>query len=115
MTVPAWIYLLAAAGAFLTVVGSMPFWKKWCARAGLVDDPGHRKLHEGTVPLAGGLAVMTGLMVPTAIAALLLWWQTSAQPPAAPPPQPHPDAAQVSPLNATTAALLEHGFHKRYV
>jgi UDP-GlcNAc:undecaprenyl-phosphate GlcNAc-1-phosphate transferase len=114
MTVPAWIYLLAAAGAFLTVVGSMPLWKKWCVRAGLVDDPGHRKLHEGTVPLAGGLAVMTGLMVPTAIAALLLWWQTSAQP-AAPPPQPHPDTALASPLNANTAALLEHGFQKRYV
>ena len=115
MTMPASIYLLAAAGAFLTVVISMPFWKRWCVRSGLVDDPGHRKLHEGTVPLAGGLAVMTGLMVPTAIAALLLWWQTSHQPAAGATPQPNTNAALVSPLNANTASLLEYGLHKRSV
>jgi UDP-GlcNAc:undecaprenyl-phosphate GlcNAc-1-phosphate transferase len=112
---PVAIYFFSAVGAFLTVILSMPFWKRWCVRAGLVDDPGHRKLHEGTVPLAGGLAVMTGLMVPTAIAALLLWWQTSNHTAAVPPSQPHPDAALVSPLNPNNASLLEYGLHKRSV
>ena len=33
-------------------------------RAGLVDDPGHRKIHRESVPLAGGLTVMTALLAP---------------------------------------------------
>jgi UDP-GlcNAc:undecaprenyl-phosphate GlcNAc-1-phosphate transferase len=37
-----------------------------------VDDPGHRKIHERPIPLAGGLAVLTGLLVPLAGSAALL-------------------------------------------
>jgi len=29
-----------------------------------VDDPGHRKIHDAPTPLAGGLAVLTGLLLP---------------------------------------------------
>ena len=36
-----------------------------------MDDPGQRKLHAAPVPLAGGLAVMTGLLVPVLAGALL--------------------------------------------
>lgn len=39
-----------------------------------MDDPGHRKIHQQPIPLAGGLAVATGLVVPTVLASLLLWW-----------------------------------------
>jgi UDP-GlcNAc:undecaprenyl-phosphate GlcNAc-1-phosphate transferase len=42
-----------------------------------MDDPGQRKIHDQAVPLAGGLAVATGLVIPTALASLLLWWQGS--------------------------------------
>jgi UDP-GlcNAc:undecaprenyl-phosphate GlcNAc-1-phosphate transferase len=42
-------------------------------RGGLVDDPGHRKIHEQTVPLAGGWAIATGLMVPLVLAVLILF------------------------------------------
>ena len=28
-----------------------------------MDDPGHRKIHTSPIPLAGGMAVMTGLVV----------------------------------------------------
>jgi UDP-GlcNAc:undecaprenyl-phosphate GlcNAc-1-phosphate transferase len=37
-----------------------------------VDDPGHRKIHSTPVPLAGGFAVLTGLLLPLATGAILL-------------------------------------------
>lgn len=58
------LYLLAVFGAFVASLVSLPFWRWICVRVGLVDDPGHRKIHEKTIPLAGGLAVFTGLLVP---------------------------------------------------
>ena len=42
-----------------------------------MDDPGHRKIHEQAVPLAGGLAVATALVIPTVLAVLVLWWRGS--------------------------------------
>ena len=69
------VYLLAAVSACVTVLIALPLWRKWCLRTGLVDDPGHRKIHDQPIPLAGGLAVMTGLLVPTLLACLVLWWQ----------------------------------------
>ena len=64
-------YLLAAGGGFFTTAATLPLWRAWCRRTGLVDDPGHRKVHGEPIPLAGGLAVLTGLLVPL-VAALLL-------------------------------------------
>ncbi len=55
------IYLLAAAGAGLLTALSIPAWRAVCRRIGLIDDPGHRKIHATPVPLAGGFAVFTGL------------------------------------------------------
>ena len=69
------VYLLAVVSACVTVLAALPLWRKWCLRTGLVDDPGHRKIHDQPIPLAGGLAVMTGLLVPTLLACLVLWWQ----------------------------------------
>ena len=57
------------------MLATLPLWRKWCLRTGLVDDPGQRKIHDQPIPLAGGLAVMTGLLVPTLMACLVLWWQ----------------------------------------
>jgi UDP-GlcNAc:undecaprenyl-phosphate GlcNAc-1-phosphate transferase len=67
--------VLAFAGAFGTAFLAQPLWNRWCVRAGLMDDPGHRKIHQQPVPLAGGLAVMTALAVPLLPAVLLLWLQ----------------------------------------
>jgi UDP-GlcNAc:undecaprenyl-phosphate GlcNAc-1-phosphate transferase len=75
VTFPFNAYLLAIVSACVTVLASLPLWRKWCLRTGLVDDPGHRKIHDQPIPLAGGLAVMTGLLVPTLLACLVLWWQ----------------------------------------
>jgi UDP-GlcNAc:undecaprenyl-phosphate/decaprenyl-phosphate GlcNAc-1-phosphate transferase len=72
---PNTFYLLAFVGAFATALIALPLWRKWCLRSGLVDDPGHRKIHERPVPLAGGLAVMTALVLPILLGLLALWAQ----------------------------------------
>lgn len=63
MNFPANAYLLSFFGALLATAASLPLWRAWCERTGLVDDPGHRKIHSRPVPLAGGLAVFTGMAV----------------------------------------------------
>lgn len=72
MSFPFSVYGLALAGGFLTTAASLPLWRAWCHRTGLVDDPGHRKIHAEPIPLAGGLAVFTGMVVPLALGALAL-------------------------------------------
>jgi len=43
-------------------------------RWGLVDRPGHRKVHDAPVPTGGGLAIWLGIVVPLAAGQLALWW-----------------------------------------
>lgn len=66
------LYLLAFGAAALSTFLALPAWRAWCLRAGLVDDPGHRKIHSTPVPLAGGLAVLTGLLLPVLAAVVVL-------------------------------------------
>ncbi len=61
MAFPLNAYLLAFFGALVATAASLPLWRAWCERTGLVDDPGHRKIHHTPIPLAGGLAVFTGI------------------------------------------------------
>ncbi len=72
MTFPTSAYLLALLGGALATFGSLPLWRAWCVRSGLVDDPGHRKIHDIPIPLAGGFAVLTGLLAPLLLGALAL-------------------------------------------
>ena len=72
MTFPFNFFAAAFAGAFLTTLLGLPLWRKWCLRIKLVDDPGQRKIHDQPVALAGGLAVLTGILLPLAIGAILL-------------------------------------------
>jgi UDP-GlcNAc:undecaprenyl-phosphate GlcNAc-1-phosphate transferase len=65
-------FLAAFAGAFLTALLALPLWRKWCLRFNLVDDPGQRKIHDAPVPLAGGFAVLTGILLPLAAGAVFL-------------------------------------------
>lgn len=69
LSFPVNAYLLAGLGAFGVTALTLPWWRAWCRRAGLVDDPGHRKIHHEPIPLAGGLAVFTGLALPILLAA----------------------------------------------
>lgn len=64
MTFPFNFFAAAFAGAFLTTLLALPLWRWWCLRTNLVDDPGHRKIHDAPVPLAGGFAVLTGILLP---------------------------------------------------
>jgi len=116
MSFPFNVYVLAIAAACVTTFASLPLWRRWCSRAGLVDDPGRRKIHDQPTPLAGGLAVMTGLLVPMVIGAVLLWWQAGTGGPG----QTSFDAGSktqpivtLAPLNAQAVARLEHGFDRR--
>jgi UDP-GlcNAc:undecaprenyl-phosphate GlcNAc-1-phosphate transferase len=58
------IYILAVLSAAIVSAISLPLWRRWCMRFGLVDDPGARKIHAAQTPLAGGLAVFTGILIP---------------------------------------------------
>jgi UDP-GlcNAc:undecaprenyl-phosphate/decaprenyl-phosphate GlcNAc-1-phosphate transferase len=93
------VYLLAGLSACATTLITLPLWRRWCLRTGLVDDPGHRKIHDQPIPLAGGLAVMTGLLVPTLSAALLLAWQRAGVP--------------ITAFTDNAAPLLRHGLNRR--
>jgi UDP-GlcNAc:undecaprenyl-phosphate GlcNAc-1-phosphate transferase len=72
MPFPFNFFAAAFLGALLTSLLTLPLWRKWCLRANHVDDPGHRKIHDVPVPLAGGFAVLSGVLLPLAIGAVLL-------------------------------------------
>ncbi len=76
MSFPFNIYLLAVLSAGATTLAALPVWRRWSVRTGLVDEPGQRKIHQRSIPLAGGLAVLTGLLLPTLLAVLTLCWQS---------------------------------------
>ena len=84
MAFPFNYFLAAFVGAFLTTLLTMPGWRQWCLRVNLVDDPGDRKIHDVPMPLAGGLAVLTGVLAP--LAAGLLYAASTVQDPHMLPP-----------------------------
>lgn len=86
------VYLAAFFGALATSFATLPVWRIWCERVGLVDDPGHRKIHDSPIPLAGGLAVLTGLLLPLFAATFLL---------------------KLNFIGESSAAPLSYGFGKR--
>ncbi|HSH95421.1 MAG TPA: MraY family glycosyltransferase [Roseimicrobium sp.] len=84
MTFPFNLYVLGFALAFIGALGSLPLWRKWCIKVDHVDDPGHRKIHHTPVPLAGGLAVFTGMLLALAGLAIAMksgWMGTATQAP----------------------------------
>jgi len=92
MRFPGNIYLYSFVGAALITSLALPFWRAWCRRVGLVDDPGARKIHELPTPLAGGLAIMTGLVLPLVLVVFAL---------------------QLTLLDEGTSDKLNYGFHRR--
>jgi UDP-GlcNAc:undecaprenyl-phosphate/decaprenyl-phosphate GlcNAc-1-phosphate transferase len=54
---------------------------RWAGSIGLVDQPGHRKMHVRPVPLGGGIAIFWTTALPVAAAAgLALWWSRTRAP-----------------------------------
>jgi UDP-GlcNAc:undecaprenyl-phosphate/decaprenyl-phosphate GlcNAc-1-phosphate transferase len=80
------------ACAFLTTLVALPFWRKRCLRLNLVDDPGERKIHDRVMPLAGGYAVLTGILLPLAIGAGFI---------------------ELGIMKVSFANLIAHGFERR--
>ena len=118
MTFPFNAYLLAAVSACVTVLAALPLWRKWCLRAGLVDDPGQRKIHDQPIPLAGGLAVMTGLLVPTLLACLALWLQGASGHPGEvsfTQPSTSHTSVRVALMDPNSAFLLKYGLGRRAI
>jgi UDP-GlcNAc:undecaprenyl-phosphate GlcNAc-1-phosphate transferase len=72
MPFPFNFFAAAFFGALLTSLFALPLWRAWCVRVNLVDDPGHRKIHDRPVPLAGGFAVLTGILLPLVAGTILL-------------------------------------------
>lgn len=91
---PSNVYLCALLGAAATTAMTTPLWRKWCERTGTIDDPGHRKIHSKPIPLAGGLAVMTGLLVPLILGVLI---------------------AFIPSFHTNAVGLFQHGFSRRGV
>jgi UDP-GlcNAc:undecaprenyl-phosphate GlcNAc-1-phosphate transferase len=87
-------FAAAALGAFVISLLTLPLWRKWCLRTNLVDDPGHRKIHATAVPLAGGFAVLTGILVPLLAGAILL---------------------ELGVVKISSAGLIVHGIDRRAI
>lgn len=104
MDFPINIYLLAMISAALMSGLSLPLWRTWCRRTNHVDDPGHRKIHAEPIPLAGGLAVATGLFVPVLCGCFLVFGGGPAELPAA-----------ALGVNPESLDALRHGIEKRGV
>jgi UDP-GlcNAc:undecaprenyl-phosphate/decaprenyl-phosphate GlcNAc-1-phosphate transferase len=112
------VYLWAVVSACVTVLVALPLWRKWCLRTGLVDEPGNRKVHDQPIPLAGGLAVMTGLLIPTLLACLILWWQRTGPYWGAAPPVSDSGAlttGYLRLLDPDSTYLLQYGLGRRAI
>ncbi len=105
VTFPVHYYLAAVVCSCATSAFALPFWRKWCLNHGVVDDPGHRKIHDSPIPLAGGLAVLTGLLLPTLAGAVVLWsgYVGTAV----------PASVSAGDGQPTTGFLLSYGLNKR--
>lgn len=93
MSFPFNAYLLAFGGSLFITLLSMPLWRAWSERTGLVDDPGRRKIHHTPIPLAGGPAVASGILLPLLGGAAIV---------------------QLGLLDPSIAAPIEHGFGRRF-
>ena len=72
MNFPLNVYIPALLSAFAISFACLPLWRRLCLRTGLVDDPGHRKIHDSAIPLAGGYAVLTGIVAPLLLGSIIL-------------------------------------------
>ena len=68
-----WCFLIVfLTGLCLSYAGCF-FIRAFGPKYGLVDKPGHRKIHEKVMPTDGGLAIWFAVVAPLAVAQLVLW------------------------------------------
>lgn len=112
MDFPYNVYGLAVLSSFLVSLSALPLWRRYCVRIGLVDDPGHRKIHAESTPLAGGLTVASGLLLPILAGAFALWLVRHA---AETPGSLLGRLGALLPLGAASADPLTYGLGRRFV
>ena len=98
VTFPFNFFAAAFAGALLTTLLALPLWRRWCLRTNLLDDPRDGKnydapkIHDTAVPLAGGFAVLTGILLPLLAGAIVI---------------------QLGLIKISFTGLIAHGLEKR--
>jgi UDP-GlcNAc:undecaprenyl-phosphate GlcNAc-1-phosphate transferase len=112
------IYVYSCISACVVTLLALPMWNKLCRASGLIDEPGHRKIHDETIPLSGGLAVFTGCILPLIVAGILVWQQSGGrgfnETLMRPTNDTKPQAAPAL-FDSHSAFLLRHGFDVRAV
>jgi len=68
-----WLILGATLPSLLVTWAGAYLIRRWGPRWGLVDQPGHRKVHRAVTPTGGGLAIWLGIVVPLAAGQVALW------------------------------------------
>jgi UDP-GlcNAc:undecaprenyl-phosphate/decaprenyl-phosphate GlcNAc-1-phosphate transferase len=64
---------VAFAVALVSAVALTPLVRAAALRRSVVDEPGGRKIHEGAVPLLGGLAIASSVYLAVALAVVVAW------------------------------------------
>jgi UDP-GlcNAc:undecaprenyl-phosphate GlcNAc-1-phosphate transferase len=113
MSFPFNLYLLSFASAFVAAWVSLPAWRRWCDKTGLVDDPGHRKIHDQPIALAGGFTVLTALALALLGGILAVWVSASFAASSMPDPVAETSGLGRGWLDADTADLLQYGLRRR--
>ena len=72
MSFPFNIYFAGFIGGAVFSWLLLPLFRPLCQRWGWVDAPGHRKIHDSPIPLAGGFSVLAGMLVPLVLAYFLI-------------------------------------------
>ena len=67
-----WLFVGAIVPSFLITWAGAHAVRRWGPSWGLVDHPGHRKVHSKPMPTSGGLAIWLGVVVPFAMGQLIL-------------------------------------------
>ncbi len=79
MTIDPTLLLVFAAilpGLFVSWIGAFAI-RAIAPRAGLIDRPASRKVHDDPTPLGGGLAIWLGVVAPFAVGNFVAWWLLS--------------------------------------
>jgi len=98
---------MALSGSIVVALVGLPIWRRWCIKIGLVDDPGHRKIHDNPIPLAGGLAVFTALLVPLLAGVILAFCNAPGSRNAS------PDGTTFNLVGVSSSVLIKYGFAHR--
>jgi UDP-GlcNAc:undecaprenyl-phosphate/decaprenyl-phosphate GlcNAc-1-phosphate transferase len=71
-----WLVLGAVVPAAFVAALAAGVVRRGAPAWGLLDEPGHRKVHVRTTPLGGGIAIWLGVVVPMALGQIALWLVT---------------------------------------